>query len=66
MENNDNTFFARWLNNDLTKKELIVFKKSKDYLLFQKITRYCELLKIPYQDTNLSWNIILENTINKK
>jgi len=37
MENNDEQFLARWLNNDLTEEELIRFKKSEDYALYEKI-----------------------------
>lgn len=31
------TFLARWLNNELTPKELSEFEKSSDYLLYKKI-----------------------------
>lgn len=35
--NYDDTFLARWVNNDLTQDELSEFKKSEDYDLYKKI-----------------------------
>jgi len=44
---NDDTFLARWLNNELTKSELDDFKKSEDYRLFQKIADKSTQFKVP-------------------
>ncbi len=33
----DDTFLARWLNNELTEEELTTFEESEDYAMYQKI-----------------------------
>jgi transmembrane sensor len=38
-DDTDDTFLARWLNNELTDEELLNFKKSTDYELFERISR---------------------------
>lgn len=45
-ENSDN-FLARWLNNDLSDKELREFKQSPDFLLYQKIAEKSSELSAP-------------------
>ena len=44
-EHTDDTFLARWLNNDLTKEELLEFQKTetyKDYVKINKAVGYFE------------------------
>lgn len=36
-QNYDETFLARWMNNELSQEELERFKQSPDFLLYQKI-----------------------------
>lgn len=45
--NIDDTFLARWLNNELTEEELSDFKKSEEYPLYQKIAEKSNLFKVP-------------------
>lgn len=50
MKQNDNindTFLAKWLNNELSEKELIDFKQSKDYHLYVKIAEKSKSFSIP-------------------
>ena len=37
MKEYDDTFLARWLNNDLSEVELDDFKNHPDFLLYNKI-----------------------------
>ena len=48
-KNYDDIFLARWLNDELTSKELEEFKSSPDFLLYQKIAeKSSELLPPPF------------------
>lgn len=53
----DDTFLAKWLNNDLDKEELLNFQKSEDYELFEKISRKSQYL-VPL-DFNVKKNYAL-------
>ncbi len=43
----DDTFLARWLNNELSKPELDEFKNHQDYLLYKRIATKSQELVIP-------------------
>lgn len=43
----DNTFLARWLNDDLTEDELLEFQNSKDYDAFNKIAQLSQKFEVP-------------------
>ncbi|NJB81248.1 FecR family protein [Wenyingzhuangia aestuarii] len=44
---NDDTYLARWLNNELSDAELADFKKSEEYALYQKIADKSTEFTIP-------------------
>ena len=46
-KNYDDTFLARWLNNELTSKELEEFEASSDFLIYKKIAEKSSELKPP-------------------
>ncbi|MGY6649263.1 FecR family protein [Wenyingzhuangia sp. IMCC45574] len=46
-DNIDDTFLARWLNNELSDKELEEFKLSEDFLLYKNIAEKSKLFSIP-------------------
>ncbi|WP_010522688.1 FecR family protein [Aquimarina agarivorans] len=48
--NADDTFLARWLNNELTEAELKVFKASEDYESYHKIAEKSKQFQIPAFD----------------
>ncbi|NIJ43862.1 ferric-dicitrate binding protein FerR (iron transport regulator) [Wenyingzhuangia heitensis] len=48
----DDTFLAKWLNNELTEEELTAFKKSEDYALYQKIADKSRQFKVPVFNQN--------------
>lgn len=58
---NDDTFLAKWLNDELTSEELTDFKNSEDYLLFQKIADKSTTYKIP----EFNQDRVFENIKNK-
>jgi len=65
MENSDEQFLARWLNNDLTDEELIRFKKSEDYKLYEKIGNQSQFLEVPnLNTTKASWEKVSNKTVN--
>lgn len=46
-QNYDETFLARWINNELSQEELDKFEQSPDFLLYQKIAEKSSLLETP-------------------
>ncbi len=58
MQNNEDTFLAKWLNNDLTKEELSSFEKTEDYHLYKKISDYSNFLTVPDTNNTGSWEEI--------
>ena len=46
-KNYDDTFLARWMNNELTSEELEEFKSSPDFLLYEKIVTKSTELRPP-------------------
>lgn len=46
-EHNDDTFLARWLNNELTNEELVSFKQTKEYKDYIKIYGAMKLFNAP-------------------
>ena len=45
--NYDETFLARWINNELSSKEMEDFKNSPDFLIYQKIAEKSSEFKTP-------------------
>ena len=64
--NIDDTFLARWLNNELTEEELSDFKKSEDYVLFQKIADKSTLFSVPEFNEKQSFQNIQQKLKNQK
>lgn len=46
----NDTFLARWLNNELTDEELTAFKASEDYAIYQRIIAGVETIEQPSFD----------------
>ena len=46
----NDTFLARWVAGELSEEELIEFKKSKDYLEYEKINEGAKVLEAPSFD----------------
>ena len=44
---NDDTFLARWLNNNLTNEELVSFKQTKEYKEYTKINGALDRFEAP-------------------
>ena len=47
----ENYKLAKWLNDEMTDKELLEFQSESDYHLYQKINLYSSELEVP--DFNL-------------
>lgn len=58
----DDTFLARWLNNDLTEEERIAFEKTKEYNDYAKIVEKMELFKAPEFDKQATLKAIQNKT----
>ncbi|MDO3694022.1 FecR family protein [Wenyingzhuangia sp. chi5] len=54
----DDTFLARWLNNELTEKELSDFKNSEDYVAYKKIAQKSTLFRVPAFDETRTFEAI--------
>lgn len=61
LNENENTYLAKWLNNDLTSEELKELKELPEYEDYDKIVMGLEYFKAPSFDLEQS----LETTINK-
>ena len=68
MNNNyDDTFLARWINNELSEKEMDEFKNSPDFSMYQKIAQKSSEFKAPNFNKKKVYNSIQEKLeINKK
>ncbi|MGY5355284.1 FecR family protein [Wenyingzhuangia sp. IMCC45467] len=62
----DDTFLARWLNNELTDEELADFKQSEDYPLYQKIAKKSTLFSVPNFNEEQSFKNLQEKIKNQK
>lgn len=60
------TFLARWLNNELTPKELSEFEKSSDYLLYKKIAERSLEFSAPDYNKELIFSQIEKKVSSKK
>lgn len=60
------TFLARWLNNELTPKELREFEKSSDYLLYKKIAERSLEFSAPDYNGEKIFNNINQKLSSKK
>ncbi len=58
---NDDTFLARWLNNELTAEELTKFEASEDYAAYKKLTDKSLLFEAPNFDSNKIKASIMKN-----
>ncbi|WP_157366744.1 FecR family protein [Aquimarina agarilytica] len=65
MNFNDDTFLARWLNNELTDEELKNFKASDDYAKYAKIAEKTKQFQIPAFDKE-GIKATIQSTIQKK
>ena len=62
----DETFLARWIENDLSSEELKQFKNSEEYHQFKKINDATELLIAPDYNKNDVFNAILRKIKQQK
>lgn len=60
------TFLARWLNNELSEKELKDFEASSDFLIYKKIAEKSLELEAPEFDKELVLKKVQENATRKK
>lgn len=65
-KNYDDIFLARWLNNELTSKELEEFKSSPNFLLYQKIADKSAELQAPEFNTEAVFSAIQSKINNTK
>ncbi len=49
-------YLAKWLNNELSEKELAEFKKSAEYASYQRIAEASEKLEAPDFNMDKAWN----------
>lgn len=68
MIEKDDIFLSKWLNNQLTDKELNDFKASEDYPLYLKIIEGTDKLQAPSYDINTAFELLKKkrNSINTK
>ena len=62
----DENKILKWLNNELSKEEVEVLKKSKNSKTLQKIAHYSTQLEPPQVDAQKSWDAIKNKGFNKK
>ncbi|MGB5361110.1 MAG: FecR family protein [Eudoraea sp.] len=58
-------YLAKWLNNDLSEKELAVFKKSAEYASYEKLMEVSGTLEAPDFDMDRALNDLNTNKHNK-
>ncbi|PKH52322.1 hypothetical protein CXF68_17185 [Tenacibaculum sp. Bg11-29] len=63
---NDDTFLARWIENDLSLEESEQFQKSEAYHQFNKINKASQFLKAPDYNKSDAFQKIIKNTYQKK
>ena len=68
MEQNytDDTFLARWLNNDLNEEEKVAFEKTKAFQEYSKIIEKTALFEAPEFDQKSVFNAIQNKLQNKQ
>lgn len=68
MQNNftDDTFLARWLNNELSTEEVKAFEKTKDFYAFKRIVETSSLLEKPVFDKEKAFQKLLQNRMAAK
>jgi len=70
MQNNftDETFLARWLNNELSDEEVKAFEKTEDFYAYKRIAETSSLLEKPSFDKEKAFQKLLQNRMasNKK
>ncbi|WP_299104583.1 FecR family protein [uncultured Tenacibaculum sp.] len=64
--NYDDTFLARWVNNELTQDELSEFKKSEDYNIYKRIIETSSELSVQSFDEQELFNKVKTKLSNKK
>lgn len=62
----DETFLARWIENDLSTEELKQFKNSEEYHQFKKINDATKLLKVPDYNLKDAFSTVSEKIAHKK
>lgn len=60
MKKNDETFLARWINNELTEEEYKNFKSSEEYITYKKILATSDTFKAPEYDLKDAFKKIKE------
>ena len=65
-EHTDDTFLSRWLNNNLTNDELVSFKKTKEYIEYQKIIDATQKFNTPNFNKEAVLEKIKQKTSDKK
>lgn len=68
MQNNftDDTFLARWLNNELSDEEVKAFEKTEDYYAYKRIATTSALLEKPSFDKGKAFQKLLQNRMAAK
>ncbi len=68
MQNNftDETFLARWLNNELSDEEVKAFEKTKDFYAYKRIAETSSLLEKPSFDKEKAFQKLLQNRMASK
>ncbi|MGZ2368991.1 FecR family protein [Ancylomarina sp. YFZ004] len=63
MQNNftDDTYLARWLNNELSDAEVKAFEKTEDYYAYKRIAETSSLLEKPSFDKEKAFQKLLQN-----
>lgn len=64
--NYDDTFLARWVNNELTQDELSEFKKSEDYNIYKRIIETSSELSVQSFDEQELFSKVKTKLSNKK
>lgn len=58
----DDTFLARWLNNELTEAERAAFEQSAEYTEFKRIAVTAQELRTPEYDQATAWDKLQQST----
>ena len=65
MKKQDDTFLARWLNNELTSEELKAFEATEDFTLYNKILQGTTQLEGPSFDENQAFTELKDKRANR-
>lgn len=65
-EQNDDTFLARWLSNELSEAELATFEKSEEFAEYSKIVNTVDTAVIPEFDVDTNFKATLQKIEQQK